>query len=189
MMTCVVAVLMAGCDGSQGGPEARSEAAGKRVIVLGFDGMDYGLARRFMDEGRMPNLKQLAETGHFQPLATAVPPQSPVAWSNFITGLDSGGHGIFDFMHREPETMLPYLSTSRAVGGERNLELGRYRIPLASGRVESLRHGETFWKVLEEHGVETTIIRMPTNFPPSGTATREISGMGTPDVLGTYGMF
>ena len=35
----------------------------------------------------------------------------------------------------------------------------------------------------------TTIIRMPANFPPSGTATRELSGMGTPDILGTYGTF
>ena len=30
---------------------------------------------------------------------------------------------------------------------------------------------------------------MPANFPPSGTATRELSGMGTPDMLGTYGTF
>ena len=30
---------------------------------------------------------------------------------------------------------------------------------------------------------------MPANFPPSGTATRELSGMGTPDILGTYGTF
>ena len=30
---------------------------------------------------------------------------------------------------------------------------------------------------------------MPANFPPSGTATRELSGMGTPDMLGTYGIF
>jgi hypothetical protein len=37
--------------------------------------------------------------------------------------------------------------------------------------------------------VATTIIRMPANIPPSGTATREVSGMGTPDLLGTYGTF
>ena len=43
--------------------------------------------------------------------------------------------------------------------------------------------------MLEARGIETTIIRMPANFPPSGTATRELSGMGTPDLLGTYGTF
>ncbi len=187
-VTVVIAVavgLSIGCSD----PRLEPEAEGKRVIVLGFDGMDYRLARRFMDDGRMPNLKRLAEMGHFQPLATAVPPQSPVAWSNFITGLDSGGHGIFDFMHRDPATMIPYLSTSRAAGTGRNLKLGRYQIPLARGRFELLRRGEEFWKVLEENGVQTTIIRMPANFPPSGTATFEVSGMGTPDILGTYGIF
>ena len=44
---------------------------------------------------------------------TSIPPQSPVAWSSFITGLDPGGHGIFDFVHRDPHTMVPYLSTTR----------------------------------------------------------------------------
>ena len=56
------------------------------MIVLGIDGMDYGLTRRLMDEGRLPNLQRLADSGVFQPLETSVPPQSPVAWSDFITG-------------------------------------------------------------------------------------------------------
>lgn len=189
LLMAVLVPLLTGCDAIQSASEQNHEHQAKQVIVLGFDGMDYGLVRRLMEEGRLPNLRRLAETGQFQPLATAVPPQSPVAWSNFITGMDSGGHGIFDFMHRWPETMLPYLSTGRVLKCEHVIPLGRYRFPLSSGRVERLRQGEPFWKVLEEHGVETTIIRMPTNFPPSGFATREISGMGTPDILGTYGIF
>lgn len=165
-------------------------ANGKRVIVLGFDGMDPDMVKQMMAAGRLPNLKRLAETGGFAPLGTSIPPQSPVAWSNFITGLDAGGHGIFDFVHRDPSTMIPYLSTSRAVGSERNLKLGsKYQIPLEGGKVELLRRGVPFWDVLERHGVETTIMRMPANFPPSGTAKRELSGMGTPDILGTYGTF
>ena len=112
-----------------------------------------------------------------------------MAWSTFLTGLDPGEHGIFDFIHRHPETIEPYLSTSRTVPPSRMLTLGRWRIPLAAGRVELLRHGTAFWEVLEQRGVETTIVRMPANFPPSGTATRELSGMGTPDMLGTYGIF
>ena len=38
-------------------------------------------------------------------------------------------------------------------------------------------------------GGECRIVRMPANFPPSGKASRELSGMGTPDLLGTYGTF
>ncbi len=159
------------------------------VIVLGFDGMDYGLTRVLMERGRLPNFARLAAAGGFSPLVSSVPPQSPVAWSSFVTGLDPGGHGIYDFVHRDAETMLPYLSTTRTVPPRWNLPLGRWQVPLVGGRVELLREGEAFWEVLDRHHVDTTIIRMPANFPPSGSATRELSGMGTPDLQGTYGTF
>ncbi|MCH7775713.1 MAG: alkaline phosphatase family protein [Gemmatimonadetes bacterium] len=167
----------------------RSGSTGRRVIVLGFDGMDYELTRRFMAEGKLPNLQRLAESGGFSPLTTSIPPQSPVAWSEFITGMDAGGHGIYDFMHRDTITMVPYLSTSRSSDPSRTIKLGRWQLPLSGGTVELLRHGTPFWEVLEENGIPTTVMRMPANFPPSGTASRELSGMGTPDLLGTYGTF
>jgi predicted AlkP superfamily phosphohydrolase/phosphomutase len=162
---------------------------GRRVIVLGFDGFDYGVTRELMARGRLPNLSRLAAQGTFAPLGTTIPPQSPVAWSSFITGVDPGRHGIFDFVHRDPKTMLPYLSTSRTEAGGHNLRFGRWQFPLTAGKVELLRSGRPFWDVLEQHGIESTIVRMPANFPPSGTATRELSGMGTPDILGSYGTF
>lgn len=180
------ALLLAGC----GAGETRS--SGRNVLVLGFDGLDYDLTRKLMDEGRLPNFTRLAEAGGFHKLGTSAPPQSPVAWSDFITGTDAGGHGIFDFVHRDPKTMAPYLSTSRVVADEDAGEpftFGECQVPTAGGEMELLRHGTPFWETLEQHGVETTILRMPANFPPSGTATRELSGMGTPDVLGTYGTF
>jgi predicted AlkP superfamily phosphohydrolase/phosphomutase len=151
--------------------------------------MDYTLAKEMMAAGRLPNLARLAASGSFAPLGTSVPPQSPVAWSNFITGLDAGGHGIFDFIHRDPETMIPFLSTSKAEGEERTFKIGGCQIPLKSPEMKLLRKGQAFWEVLEKRGIETTIIRMPANFPPSGSAHRELSGMGTPDILGTYGTF
>jgi len=160
-----------------------------RVIVLGLDGMDYELTTRLMAEGRLPGLSRLKEMGGFSALGTSVPPLSPVAWSDFITGADAGLHGIFDFIHRDPETMMPYLSTSRATAPERFVHVGGWQFPLDEGTVELLRHGEAFWEKLEIHGVPTTIIRIPANFPTSGTAEREISGMGTPDFLGGYGTF
>ncbi len=179
----VASFAVAGCT------PHRDVSAMKKVVVLGIDGMDYAVTRRLIDEGRLPNLARMERSGGFTPLQTAVPPQSPVAWSDFITGMDSGGHGIFDFLHRDPDTMFPYLSTSQAVGTERTMKIGRYQIPLEGGHVELLRKGEPFWEVLERHGIESTIVRMPANYPPSGKATRELSGMGTPDILGTYGTF
>ena len=159
------------------------------MIVLGLDGMDYELTTRLMAEGRLPGLSRLQEMGGFSALGTSIPPLSPVAWSDFITGADAGLHGIFDFIHRDPATMMPYLSTSRATAPERFVHVGDWQFPLDEGTVELLRHGEAFWEKLEKHGVPTTIIRIPANFPTSGTAEREISGMGTPDILGGYGTF
>ena len=177
-----VAVLASGC-----GRDAEGGAR-QRVIVLGFDGMDYTLTQEMLAAGRLPNLERLAAAGTFSALETAIPPQSPVAWSNVITGMDAGGHGIFDFIHRDPGTLLPYLSTSRAEPA-RTLRVGPWRIAVSGGRIELLRRGTPFWQPLCEDGVEATIVRMPANFPPTGTATRELSGMGTPDLLGTYGEF
>ncbi|MGH9337987.1 MAG: alkaline phosphatase family protein, partial [Vicinamibacteria bacterium] len=180
------AVLACGCSRGNGGGSASS---GARVIVLGFDGMDYELTKKLMDEGRLPNFSRVAQSGSFGSLETSIPPQSPVAWSNFITGMDSGGHGIFDFLHRNPETLVPYFSMSQVSAGGTTLKLGRYQFPLSGGSSELLRRGRAFWEVLENHGISTTIVRMPANFPPSGTASHELSGMGTPDLRGTYGEF
>ena len=181
----LIAGLGGGCSrGNGGGP-----AQGKRVIILGFDGLDYGYTKKLMEEGRLPNFSRLAQEGTFGPLETSIPPQSPVAWSNFITGMDSGGHGIFDFVHRNPETLIPVFSMSEVSAGGTTLKIGKYQFPLSGGSVELLRRGRPFWEVLENHGIETTVIRMPANFPPSGTATRELSGMGTPDLRGGYGEF
>src|SRR5262245_26769589 len=184
LAACVIvaALVMAGSS-------PRHRALGRRVIVLGFDGLDFTLTKDLLDKGRLPNFAKLAERGGFSQLGTSIPPQSPVAWSSFITGLDPGGHGIFDFVHRDPKTLVPFLSTTKTEPGGRSIKVGRWQFPLSSGKVELLRRGHPFWGVLEAHRIESTIVRMPANFPPSGEASRELSGMGTPDLLGTYGTF
>ncbi len=103
--------------------------------------------------------------------------------------MNPGGHGIFDFIHRDPETKLPFLSTSRTEPPGRTITLGSWIVPLSGAKVKLLRKGRAFWEVLQEHGVPTTILRMPANFPPAGSKGRILSGMGTPDLWGTYGTF
>ena len=78
-------------------------AAEKKVIIIGFDGMDPRLAVEMMDQGQLPNFDKLRKRGGFKPLGTSNPPQSPVAWASFTNGAGPGTHGIFDFIHRHPE--------------------------------------------------------------------------------------
>jgi predicted AlkP superfamily phosphohydrolase/phosphomutase len=163
--------------------------AEKRVVILGMDGLDPQIVTALMSQGKLQNFMRLKERGDFRTLATSVPPLSPVAWSNFITGLNPGGHGIFDFIHREPGTLVPYLSTSRAQGPSKTVQLGDWVFPLEGGKVDLLRKGRAFWEILEEHGIPTTVSRIPANFPPVNAAGRSLAGMGTPDILGTYGTY
>ncbi|MGD8627488.1 MAG: alkaline phosphatase family protein [bacterium] len=160
-----------------------------RVLVMGFDGMDPKIADKLMKEGKLPNLERLRQKGSFCNLQTSIPPQSPVAWSNFITGKNPGGHGIFDFIARDPETYLPYLSTTVTDDAAKTIKIGKYIIPLSKAEVVLLRKGKSFWEILEEHDIPAVTLRLPSNFPPSGHSSRGLSGMGTPDMLGTYGTF
>lgn len=168
---------------------AETSSRAKKLIILGIDGMDPQLLRQFMAEGKMPSFAALAARGSFLPLQTSIPPQSPVAWANFITGMNPGGHGIFDFIHRDPATMTPYFSTSQVKPPEHNLRLGNWVIPLTGGKVLLLRQGKAFWQYLDDRGVPLTVFRIPSNFPPVPSKGKTLAGMGTPDLLGGYGTF
>jgi predicted AlkP superfamily phosphohydrolase/phosphomutase len=161
----------------------------QKLIILGIDGMDPQLLKQFMAEGKMPHFSALAQKGSFKELTTSIPPQSPVAWSNLITGMNAGGHGIFDFIHRDPHTMQPYFSASQVEPPKHAVHLGSWTIPLGSGTAEQLRQGRAFWEVLDDYGIPNSVIRIPANFPPVKTKGLTLSGMGTPDLRGSYGTF
>jgi len=137
----------------------------------------------------MPNFATLAQRGSFKRLTSSIPPQSPVAWSNMITGMNAGGHGLFDFIHRDPKTLALYFSASRVEAPKHSIHLGSWVIPLGSGSAEQLRRGKAFWEILDDHGIPNSVFRIPANFPPVPAKGETLSGMGTPDLRGTYGTF
>jgi predicted AlkP superfamily phosphohydrolase/phosphomutase len=151
--------------------------------------MDPQLLHRYEQDGRMPNFQRLEREGSFRELRTSIPPQSPVAWSNVITGMNPGGHGVYDFIERDPNTMLPEFSMARVEAPAHTLSLGSWVIPLSSGKALLLRRGRAFWQILDEHGIPATVIHIPANFPPAESRSRTLAGMGTPDMQGTYGIF
>ena len=161
----------------------------KKVIVLGLDGLDPKIIRSLIEQGRAPNFKKVASMGTFQPLGTTMPALSPVAWSSFITGMSPGGHGIPDFIARDPYTYMPMFAIWEPRDADRVLSIGDYQLALSGGGPRSLRHGTPFWAYLTERGIPATVIKIPTNFPVDETATRAISGMGTPDLTDSFGAF
>jgi predicted AlkP superfamily phosphohydrolase/phosphomutase len=161
----------------------------QKVIILGCDGLDTHLFQVWLEAGKLPAFKRLISAGDFRSLGTSIPPQSPVAWSNFIAGTDPGGHGIFDFVHRDPKTYIPIFSASSTEAAKKTIRLGNLVLPLSSGKVLNLRQGRAFWQILEDYGIPATIFKIPSNYPPVPTKQRTLSGMGTPDIKGYYGLF
>lgn len=161
----------------------------KRAILIGLDGLDPKLVQRFMNEGRLPNMKKLAEIGGFQNLATTFPAMSPVAWSSFATGVNPAKHGIYDFLIRDPKTYLPDLSSAEVRGPKRFIDIGRYRIPLGKPEIRLLRKSRPFWHILGQHQVPCSILRVPITFPPESFEGTLLSAMCVPDLEGTQGSF
>ncbi len=162
---------------------------GRKMLVLGFDGMDPSVVDRLMRRGELPNMQRLGQRGAFTMMRSTIPPQSPVAWGSFISGSDPGAYGIFDFLHRDPQTYLPMFAQSETMPSRMLVNLGKYRIPLQPGKVVLKREGPAFWDYLQERGIPATIFKAPTNYPPSASKQRTLAGMGTPDIQGTYGIY
>jgi predicted AlkP superfamily phosphohydrolase/phosphomutase len=171
-------------------PVIAPSPAHKRVVVLGIDGLDPDILNeaiaKFPD--RMKSFSKLIAQGGLHELGTSTPPQSPVAWSCFITGRDPGGHGIFDFIHRDPTTRAPIPSTTKT-SDESHIDLwGDWEFPLG-GDAETNRSGRAFWQILAEHGVAADIWRMTANFPVEPARGLSFSGMMTPAIDSAYGEY
>ena len=129
-------------------------------MVLGFDGVDPDLIGEWLD--RLPNIERISETGTLTSLGTTNPPETPVAWSSFATGMNPGKHGIFDFLRRDPETYFPDI-------GLLTVKKARFLfgiLPVSRPRITNNRKGIPFWKHLDSSGVVTMNLRMPLAFPP-----------------------
>jgi predicted AlkP superfamily phosphohydrolase/phosphomutase len=51
------------------------------------------------------------------------------------------------------------------------------------------RKSESFWKILGDHSIPSTILRVPITFPPENFNGRLLSAMCTPDLRGTQGTY
>src|SRR5713226_3891036 len=129
-----------------------------------------------LGRGELPNLAKIQATGSYTRLKTTYPAQTPVAWSSFMTGTNPGGHGIFDFISRDPETYLPDVALTR---------FERPKNMLAHPRVVNRRQGVPLWQPLSKAGIPSTILRCPCTFPPEVLQGRMLAGVGVPDLRGS----
>lgn len=135
---------------------AQSDAAHK-LIVIGLDGAPFSLLQRWTEEGYLPNLARLIERGSFGVLRSTLPVHSPTAWASFMTGVNPGKHGVFDFAQRADDS---------------------YQLRVV--RADHI-YGATVWRVLSDHGKRVAVINVPMTYPPEPVNGFLVSGLGTPD--------
>ena len=149
----------------------------RRVIAIGLDGLEPKIVEALLAAGELPHLQSLALSGGYSRVATTYPAQTPVAWSSFATGTNPGGHGIFDFIRRDPSTYLPEIALNRYV----------QKSAFLPPKTENLRRGTPLWELLSGAGIPSAVLRCPCTYPPDNLKGRMLSGMGVPDVRGSFG--
>ena len=124
------------------------KALADKIMMIGIDGMDPRLTRKYVDEGKMPNVAKLIEKGACrQDLAMvgAMPTVTPPMWTTLATGAYPGTHGITCFFRatKEPDK-IAYNFDSR------------------------LCKAEQLWNVFAEAGRKTLVWHWPGSaWPPS----------------------
>ncbi|MFQ6082156.1 MAG: alkaline phosphatase family protein [Candidatus Aminicenantia bacterium] len=113
----------------------------KRVCVVGLDGVPISLIQQLSSEGIMPATAKILESGYLHQMTVSLPEISAVSWTNFMTGTNSGTHGIFGFVD--------------LVSNSYNLRFPNF------GDVKS----PTIWDRLAEKDKKSIVINQPFTYP------------------------
>lgn len=128
----------------------------KRVMIIGLDGVPLSLIQRWAEGGFLPTLQRLMAGGTTGHLRSTIPPTSAPSWSSFVTGMNPGKTGIYDFLYRRE---------------------GTYHFPPVNA---SLRGGTTIWRYLSDAGYHVGVLNIPMSHPVEPVNGYMVSGWMTP---------
>src|SRR5215216_888588 len=148
-----------------------------KTLILGFDSFDPTVFEELAGQNQLPNFEKFMGQGGYSQLQVCSPPQTEVSWTSIATGTDPGGHGIFDFVHRDPATYIPYVS----ILPTRHSAVGEQFVPPYTAK--------TFFEEAAEMGYPATALWWPAMFPARPELpVMTLPGLGTPDIRGQLGV-
>ncbi|HLO29646.1 MAG TPA: alkaline phosphatase family protein, partial [Anaerolineales bacterium] len=148
-----------------------------KTLIIGFDSFDPAVFEEMAGKNQLPNLEKFSQPGGYSRLEVCSPPQTEVSWTSIATGVDPGGHGIFDFVHRDPVTYIPYVSILRM----RKSAVGDQFVPPYTTK--------TFFEEAAALGYPATALWWPAMFPARpALPVNTLPGLGTPDIRGQLGV-
>jgi len=126
------------------------------LLVVGFDGATWDVIEPLIAAGRMPNVARLRAAGTWGKLRSTTPPVTFPSWTSFMTGVNPGKHGIFDFTRRK---------------------VGSYEVEFVNS---TFRKVPTIWNRLSAHAKRICILGLPATFPPESVNGCMVSGFDSP---------
>jgi predicted AlkP superfamily phosphohydrolase/phosphomutase len=148
-----------------------------KTVMLGFDSFDPAIFESMAGRNELPNLARMMEAGGYARLEVSSPPQTEVSWTCIATGIDPGGHGIFDFVVRDAVSYVPYVS----ILPMKKTALGEGFIPPYTTK--------TFFEEAASMGYPATALWWPAMFPARPELpVNTLPGLGTPDIRGQLGV-
>lgn len=75
-----------------------------RVLIIGLDAATFDLIEPWAAQGYLPNLAKLMAEGARSRLASTLQPTTAPAWVSFMTGMNQGRHGLYDFVRRKADS-------------------------------------------------------------------------------------
>lgn len=125
------------------------EVRADKILVLGIDGMDPRLTKKYVSEGKMPNVQKFIDRGAQRDdlvLLGSNPTVTPPMWTTLATGAHPVTHGITCFFRADPD----------------NLEDIRYNLD------SRLCKAEQAWNCFAEAGRKTLVWHWPgSSWPPT----------------------
>src|SRR5437588_4513599 len=95
-----------------------------RLLIVGWDGADWEILDDLLSRDLLPNVRQMIRGGFRTDLASTIPAHSWAAWPTFLTGLHPAGHGVFDFVERDPRDPQRHVpATSMSIRASTFLEM------------------------------------------------------------------
>jgi predicted AlkP superfamily phosphohydrolase/phosphomutase len=147
------------------------------TLIIGLDAFDPGIVERLFEAGKLPHLSKFVSKNGYARFAVSNPPQSEISWTSIATGLNPGGHGMFDFVHRDPATYalnVSLLPTRKSALGT------SFTFP---------HNAPTIFDQAAQEGFPATALWWPATFPAHlDSLAQNIPGLGTPDIHGRLGI-
>jgi len=127
-------------------------------MVVGLDGVPFSLLANLKKSGVIPKMGSIFDNGYFGKMAVSIPEISSVSWSSFMTGKQSGEHGIYGFIDLEPGTYNMFFPNYLDI------------------------KARTLWDEIAQNGKKSVVINMPATYPARAINGALISGFVAIDI-------